>query len=372
MKKALFEVGARDEAPASLGLIDELEKIGYGEFLSAFAPHLIGTHRWNAGRENANEELKFAIDLFLLGKPISAHEFSRILPSSIMLLDEGIVIQDGPRVYIPSLALVCFLGIWLFVQRPRRNPVIYIGHDTFALTSRIRMWGVARALDLCSGPGTQGLYIAARGIDVVAVECNVVAAEIARINAKVNQVEERYKVKVGDLYDALPDTTQEFDLIVANPPLLPFPDDLFYPFVGHGGCDGLAVTWRILMGLPRWLSHRGRAQIIGTCFSDGYLPCAMEKFREMAVQCGLTIQISIVGHTAFAPGTPCFDSLAMTASFGLKPDAVEEVRQSLARIAEEAGATHLCYFSIFAQKGKPQVDILDLSEDSRQTLWFAD
>ncbi len=36
-----------------------------------------------------------------------------------------------------------------------------------------------------------------------------------------------------------------FDLICMNPPLLPIPSGLGYPFIGDGGPDGLAVTRRV-------------------------------------------------------------------------------------------------------------------------------
>lgn len=353
-------------------LIAQIERLGYGEFLSSFAPHLIGTSRWAEAKENASPQLQLALDVLLLGRRHNKQEILHLIPAVRDLIVEGILVEEEADVYMPSLGLVCLLGIWVFVQRPRRNPVIYIGHDTFALAARIRPAFVERGLDLCAGPGTQGLYMASHGATVIAVELNAVAAEIARVNTHLNGLESKMTVRVGNLYDALTDVDKPFDLITANPPLLPFPDEHFYPFVGHGGPDGLAVTWKILSGLPTWLSENGRCQIIGTGFSDGYIPCAIDKFRAVAETHSLNIQITVVGHALFERGSTSFEGLAYTAAFGASAERHERIRTDLERIASNAGATHLCYFSLFVQRGTGQVDVLDLSQDNRQTLWFAD
>ncbi len=39
-----------------------------------------------------------------------------------------------------------------------------------------------------------------------------------------------------------------FSLVVVNPPLLPIPDEIPYPFVGDGGQSGLDITLHILKG----------------------------------------------------------------------------------------------------------------------------
>lgn len=354
------------------GILRELEALGYGEFLNAFPPHLIGTHAWQHARDNATPRLRLAIDMLLLGQRVEAERAIRILPSIERWAHDGIVLREADHLYLPSLALVSYLSLWLFVERPRRNPAIYIGHDTFGLTSRIRVAGARRALDLCAGPGTQGLYMAAHGLDVTAVECNIVAAEVARVNACVNGLQNQFTVRVGNLYDALPATTARFDLITANPPLLPFPADEFYPFVGHGGADGLAVTWRILQGLPDWLTDEGRAQIIGTAFSDGLLPSASEAFRAAARDAQIDIMMTVVGHVPFTPGTPTFEGLAFTAALGPRINELERIRARLTQIAQDAGATHLCYFSLLARPGKGDFTLLDVSTGRSSTLWFVE
>lgn len=364
-----FEVST--ECVGSESFLRDLERSGYGEFLTTFPPHLIGTHAWEAAREFVPENQKMLIDLLLLGRSVAYADVLKIIPSIDYVLENGTVIRSGNEVCIPTLALVYFGGLWLFVQRPKPNPTIYIGHDTFGLLARLRVREGERALDLCSGPGTQGLYMASRGANVTAVECNIVAAEVARLNCELNSLDSRFKVKIGNLYNALNDSDLPFDLISANPPLLPFPDDHFYPFVGHGGADGLSVTWRILNGLPRWLSPKGRAQIIGTCFSDGYLPCALSDFQKVANLCQIDIIISIVGHSPFSRGSVTFEGLAYTAAFGTTAAKLASIKDGLEQIALSVGATDLCYFSLHAQRGTGQVDVIDLSSEHRPTLWFS-
>lgn len=351
-------------------VIEDVERLGYGEFLTAYAPHLIGTHHWQNGRSLAPPKLQTIIDLLLLGRKIPTALAAERLPSFNALVANGIAVVKGDHIQVPNLALVCIASLWLFVQRPQRNPTIYIGHDTYGLMARIRVKRGARALDLCSGPGSQGLYMASRGAQVTAVECNVVAAEVARLNAVTNDLDSSFKVKVGDLYEALGDNPPQFDVITANPPLLPFPDEHFYPFVGHGGEDGLSVTWRIIAGFPKLLAPEGHAQIIGTCFSDGYLPTSLEDFKKIAAQLNLDMLITIVGHADFARGSPTFEGLAYTAAMGEHATKLPEIREGLERIALRVEATHLCYFCLYVRHGSGEVNVMDLNDETRQALWF--
>lgn len=350
-------------------LLNALERIGYGEFVSAFNPAHVGTHCWILQRENAPHELRLTIDFLLLGRAVSFAAMNSLLPTEIFLRN-GWAIRSEKRIVIPALALTCFTGMWLLVHRPQRNPTIYIGHDTFGLMSRLRVRQGSRALDLCSGPGTQGIYMAMRQASVTAVECNFVAAQVAIANAQLNNVESSFNMRIGDLYSALCGDEEAFDLISANPPLLPFPKEFFYPFVGDGGEDGLSITWRILAGLPRWLRKTGAAQIIGTCFSDGFLPCPLDDFRAAAALYRLDLMITMTHHTPFERGSTMFEGLAYTAAIGKQTELTEDIRVGMERIAHKVGATHVCYFSLSAFHGSGKTTVIDLAKESSSMPWF--
>jgi release factor glutamine methyltransferase len=79
----------------------------------------------------------------------------------------------------------------------------------------------ATVLDLCTGSGAVGVAAALRGADVTSVDVSRRALLSAHVNALVNGV--RVRTRHGSLFEAVPG--ERFDLIVANPPYLPAPDD---------------------------------------------------------------------------------------------------------------------------------------------------
>ncbi len=76
-------------------------------------------------------------------------------------------------------------------------------------------------VDLCTGSGNLALALAAvhPNADVFAVDLSPDAADVARKNARTNEL--NVSVLVGDLFDPLPESLRgRVDLLVANPPYL--------------------------------------------------------------------------------------------------------------------------------------------------------
>src|SRR5207248_3880153 len=80
---------------------------------------------------------------------------------------------------------------------------------------------VARALDLGTGPGIQALLAARHCEQVVAVDLNERALEIAGLNAELNGIG-NVELRGGDWFE--PVEGERFDLIVANPPYVVSPE----------------------------------------------------------------------------------------------------------------------------------------------------
>ena len=245
-----------------------LEKTGYGEYCSSFNPLTPRRERWIASRGDADETLRPLVDLFLLGRrvhvdviePRIAELFPALEPLGLPLLD-----KDG-FASLGNLVLYRIFGIWLLFEQPSADPKLYFGDDSVALLSRLSPPRGGSTLDVCAGPGIQALHCARSAARVVALEINPVAASLIGVNARLNGFR-HIEVVCGDLRGLGADALtcgEPFDHLTANPPLLPFPDHLPYPFVGHGGSDGLRLTWSILRALPRVLKLDGVAQIIGT------------------------------------------------------------------------------------------------------------
>ena len=349
-------------------LTARLDFLGYAEFCASFNPLSPRLDRWVELTDKAPTRLQPLLSLFLLGDTVALEETRCLLGGIVQpLVDAGLICHlPNNMVALPNLILLPIASHWLFVQRPQVNPTLYFGDDSMALMLRIRPRHTDRCLDLCAGPGIQSLQCASTAQHVTAVEVNPVAAELARLNVIMNQRSGRIDVVCGSLYSAV--RNQRFDLIVANPPLLPFPEDQPYPFVGHGGFDGLRVTRRILNGLPEALTTGGRAQLIGTCLSNGSRPLCDGDLTRIAASADCDILMTIVSHKELRPGTPYFDGLVFTASSRVKDGS--QVATALEAHLSGLGATHLASYFLHVEQGRGSLAIQDLSSAGSEGLWY--
>jgi len=348
-----------------------LNSIGYAELCSAFFPGTPRLTTWQAARPLIyGSRLGNFYRLLLINEPVelvafTAEERDLLAP----LLDRNILQRDRQTVRSCGFSLFMVLGNWLLFETPTPNPTVYYGDDSFGLLTRLRPRVAGRTLDLCSGPGVQSIYCAAKAARVVSVEINPLSAAVAEINRQLNGLE-NWDILVGDLYDALP-SNEPFDHIICNPPLLPFPDELPYPFVGHGGNDGWAVTWRVLDGLPRYLKPDGVAQIIGTTLSDGVEPVIMARLTAWAKANQMDCHLTILSQHPMAPGYEYFDGLAFS-SAAMNVSTLDEIKERLTQFLVDNHATALISNSLYIQHGTGKVTTLDLFDSTRAHagLWY--
>lgn len=104
-------------------------------------------------------------------------------------------IEDGYASVAP-LMLYVVGGMLYFAEIPNPLVTAYFGEDSVALAGRLNVLSSrkGKVLDVCSGPGIQGLLSAAAGHDVTAVEINPMAASIAKCNAALNGLSGCYNV----------------------------------------------------------------------------------------------------------------------------------------------------------------------------------
>jgi SAM-dependent methyltransferase len=206
--------------------------------------------------------------VFLEGHPATEEILRRALPSGLFEAFEstGLLVPDRAGEWrTPGLALVAAEGMLLAVSLPPHYPTassrsqpIYIGIESLWLARALppRLDG-RRVLDVCAGSGVQGLICAARGAaSVTALELQPGTVDVSRFNAALNGLTARVEVRCSDLFGALR-PHERFDFFVCNPPFMPVMEDVDYPLCGAGGADGMAVTRRIVDGLPRHLAAGG-------------------------------------------------------------------------------------------------------------------
>src|SRR5688500_10262356 len=120
---------------------------------------------------------------------------------------------------------------WLLAAAARRQPQLPSG----------------RVLDLCTGSGAVAISAALGGArSVTAVDVSRRSVWSVRLNARLNGVE--VDARRGDLLEAV--AGERFDVICANPPYLPGPEE----GEGHrhvdAGFAGRSVLDRLIAGAP--------------------------------------------------------------------------------------------------------------------------
>ena len=144
------------------------------------------------------------------------------------------------------------------------HPEVYGPSDDTLLLAGAIGNARGRALEIGTGSGMTAIYMAKRGLEVVATDINPHALRLARQNARQNGVS--IDIVRADIFDGI---GGRFDTIVFNPPYLPtspgdVTGDRWFDASVNGGPDGLRFTQRFLGGLRERLSGRGKAFILSS------------------------------------------------------------------------------------------------------------
>ncbi|MGH2593990.1 MAG: HemK2/MTQ2 family protein methyltransferase [Anaerolineae bacterium] len=126
-------------------------------------------------------------------------------------------------------------------------------------------------LDMGTGSGIGAVFAAQWARRVVAVDINPAAARCARINALLNQVDDRVEAHQGDLF--APVQGQQFDVVLFNPP--------FYRGAPRGALDhawrSTDVVERFAADLRSHLTPNGHALVVLS--TDGETDAFLRAFR---------------------------------------------------------------------------------------------
>jgi ribosomal protein L3 glutamine methyltransferase len=163
-------------------------------------------------------------------------------------------------------------GIPFYVDERVIVPRSFIGElmvkglfDEAGLGFDITPENVTSVLDLCTGSGCLAILAANtfHNASIDASDLSQDALDVARINLKNHDMQERIILHQGNLYDAV--GGQKFDVIISNPPYVATAEvDAFPPEYAHeprmaheGGSDGFDLVRNIIMQAPKHLNKGG-------------------------------------------------------------------------------------------------------------------
>jgi len=174
--------------------------------------------------------------------------------------------ENMPIQYITGVE--SFMGMDFKVNRHTLIP----RPDTEVLVESVvkfmrRTQGSLKVLDMCTGSGNIAVSLAkiVPNAKIWAVDVSFEAIEVARENARLNDVEYRVNFLVGDMFSPLEDCLR-FDVIVSNPPYIKSDDistlepqvKLYEPHIAlDGGIDGLRFFRELIERSPSFLKSGG-------------------------------------------------------------------------------------------------------------------
>jgi len=288
---------------------------GYLSYYLAFGNGNKRRNEWQRYAQNLKPPLRDLVELFLLNGRLETGLVLGLLGKDVYqeLLDAEILAEDNGFTSTDKYILICFNSLVFFCEH-QRHPSIYFGKDSVALgTYQIpRVDGMG--LDLCAGSAIQAMNLALRCKKVHAVEINERAAKIAQFNTCLNSLADKVQTHNLSLEEFAVQNDDAFDLIVFNPPLLPVPKSLHYPFVGDGGPDGLRVTKNILKEYIPKLNAGGSIEFIGCGLGRDGSPTFVEDLSGILGEHRISGYTMLMGKSYLKPGDPLYDSLVVTAA----------------------------------------------------------
>ena len=155
-----------------------------------------------------------------------------------MEYDPSLTIAEDPEVYPPS-------------------------EDSILLIESLDIGKGEKVLEVGCGSGVVSIHCAANGAEVVSVDINPKAVDLARKNFEANRLP--HDVRESDVYSAV---DGRFDTIIFNLPYLPVQDEGMLAKAWSGGDDGMGPLPGLLEGAPDRLLPNGRVVVVVSSLMD--------------------------------------------------------------------------------------------------------
>ncbi|OOM77114.1 methyltransferase [Clostridium sp. BL-8] len=273
--------------------INELDKSGYKQILRLIRGNEFFINPW--GNFNliknklllGNFEIKELILFFYLGIPIEERYINKFLSKPIkdLLFSYGII-QKCDTMLRAAKALIPYNDIYVFADFPYFYPTcldktspIYIGIDSFLLSSLLPCKKYQNILDLCTGSGIHSILLSKSNAKVTGIDITEEALETAKLNAIINDCESSATFIKSDIFS---NVSEKYDLIIANPPTQVIPENVQYPLIGDGGEDGLKIIRKIINNLDNYLDDNGVFYSIVQLLGDNNEPKYLNELKTIS------------------------------------------------------------------------------------------
>lgn len=340
-----------------------LYESGYSQFYLFFGEMNMRYRDWSVAAVGLRTPLKLLVSLFLLGEAVPLAQATRVVGAEATqhLIEARILKSEGNSLQSNSFHLVIHRGLYYFCQ-VTGEPFAYLGEDSIALGQyQTPRWNGA-VLDLCSGPGIQGMYAAQRGNRVTAVEQSAAACGVQRVNLELNQLGDRVTLINARAEEFAKQGTQTWDQILFNPPLVPLPGKVESPSVRHGGRDGLVLVRQILRDYQPRLSPGGCFEFVGMSLIKGRGKRVESPLLALAKQEKLSGRMHLLSRHQIGGNGMVF---AMHAASVARAEATsaQTARRELAAEYGDYQDFFLYYACLHASKirQRPEVAVMDMS-----------
>jgi len=184
------------------------------------------------------------------------------------------------------------------------NEVYPPSDDTFLVLDNLRVEDSDEVLEVGCGCGIITLTAAKKARKVVATDINPFAVKTTKENVKINGLEEKVQVRIGDLFNPI-EKNEKFSLIIFNPPYLPTSgkDKIggWLEKAWDGGVNGRRVIDRFLDEVKKFLKENGRILMVQSTLSN------VEKTLQRMVTMGFYVKILGIKHLDFET-LVCFEA----------------------------------------------------------------
>ncbi len=152
----------------------------------------------------------------------------------------------------------------IFIDESNAN--VFNPHPiTTLLANSIEVNSNDKVLEIGSGSGLIAITAAKLGANqVIASDISSISCKSIRKNTKINGLNGELVVVEGDMFE--PVLNKQFDVIISNPPCMPFPNNTKYINDGltlavHGGRDGTQSMLKFINAASKYLSGSGMIYI---------------------------------------------------------------------------------------------------------------